>query len=55
MIHKKNEISLAAQIFRMVAKADFLRNSVTVEFPYPICYSGFLCYFQATLGAVINN
>ena len=55
MTHEKNKVSLASQIFRMVAEVDFLRNSVTAEFPYPISYSGFLCYFQATLCAAINN
>ena len=53
--HEKNEVSLATQIFRMVARVDFLRNSVAAEFPYPINYSGFLSYFQATLCAAINN
>ena len=55
MTHEKNEVSLATQIFRMVARVDFLRNSVAAEFPYPISYSGFLFYFRATLCAVINN
>ena len=55
MTHEKNEVSLATQIFRMVAGVDFLRNCVAAEFPYPIIYSGFLSYFQATLFAVINN
>ena len=53
MTHDKNEVSLATQIFRMVARVDFLRNSVAAEFRYPISYSGFLSYFQATLCAVI--
>ena len=55
MTHEKNEVYLATQIFRMVARVDFLRNSVAAEFPYPISYSEFLSYFQATLCAVINN
>ena len=55
MTHEKNEISLTTQVFRMVARVDFLRNCVTAEFQYPIIYSGFLSYFQATLCAVINN
>ena len=54
MTHEKNEVFLATQIFRMVARVDFLRNSVA-EFLYPISYSGFLSFFQATLCAVINN
>ena len=55
MAHEKNDVSLATPIFRMVVRVDFLRNSVAAEFPYPISYSGFLFYFQATLYAVINN
>ena len=55
MTHEKNEVSLAAQSFRMVAKVDFLRNSATAEFPYLTSYSGFLSCFQANLCAVINN
>ena len=47
MTHEKNEVSLATQIFRMVAEVDFLRNSVTAEFLYPVSYSGFLSYFEA--------
>ena len=46
---------MATQIFRMVAGVNFLRNSVIAEFPYPIGYSGLLCYFKDTLGSVINN
>ena len=55
MTHEKNEVSLATQIFKMVARVDVLRNSVAAEYPYPISYSGFLFYFQATLCAVNNN
>ena len=55
MTHEKNEVYLATQIFRMVARVGFLRNSITAEFPYPISYSRFLSYFQATLCAVITN
>ena len=55
MTHEKNEVSTATQIFRMVAAVDFLRNSVAAEFAYPMSYSGFLCYFKATLGSIINN
>ena len=32
MTHEKNEVSLATQIFRIVARVDFLRNSVAAEF-----------------------
>ena len=55
MTHEKNEVSLATQIFRMVAGVDFLRNSVAAEFPYPISYSEFLSHFQAALYAVIKK
>ena len=33
MTHEKNEVYLATQI---LARVDFLRNSVATEFPYPI-------------------
>ena len=46
MTDEKNEVSLGTQIFRIVAGVDFLRNSVTVEFPYPMSYSGFLSFFR---------
>ena len=36
MTHEKNDVSLATQIFRMVARVDFLRNSVAAEFPVTV-------------------
>ena len=55
MTHEKNEVSLATQIFRMVARVDFPRNSVAAEFPYRVSYSGFLSYFQYYVQALIVN
>ena len=34
---------------------DFLGNSVTAEFPTPIIYSGFLCYFRANGRLLFSN